>query len=315
MNNNGVNNNQINSGVNNNQINPGVNNNQINPNTNMSVQQIINQQNTPNQTVNNVNTPPVNRNVQDVKIIKQKSRMAPFLFMLLLLLGAYTLYSNLDNKKIIEDLTYNCTPISSKNEDSSLDVNSTLVKDLYSKVYTTVREDVAQPEWNDTMRIYLAYRQITENKKYDSNCNLFNQTAMPSYTCEVTTDFTPKAFKQSDLEVEWKKLFGENTPFTNANIKLDYDCIGGYQYIADRQEYVQGRCSANKASKVKATKKLESATSNGNTITLKESVSYEGTDSSTVSDYLKSGYYYYNFRLDMNYNYVLVNRTYEPNYK
>lgn len=315
MNNNGVNNNQINSGVNNNQINSGVNNNQINPNTNMSVQQIINQQNTPNQTVNNVNTPPVNRNVQDVKIIKQKSRMAPFLFMLLLLLGAYTLYSNLDNKKIIEDLTYNCTPISSKNEDSSLDVNSTLVKDLYSKVYTTVREDVAQPEWNDTMRIYLAYRQITENKKYDSNCNLFNQTAMPSYTCEVTTDFTPKAFKQSDLEVEWKKLFGENTPFTNANIKLDYDCIGGYQYIADRQEYVQGRCSANKASKVKATKKLESATSNGNTITLKESVSYEGTDSSTVSDYLKSGYYYYNFRLDMNYNYVLVNRTYEPNYK
>lgn len=295
--------------------NNGVNNNQINPNTNMSVQQIINQQNTPNQTVNNVNTPPVNRNVQDVKIIKQKSRMAPFLFMLLLLLGAYTLYSNLDNKKIIEDLTYNCTPISSKNEDSSLDVNSTLVKDLYSKVYTTVREDVAQPEWNDTMRIYLAYRQITENKKYDSNCNLFNQTSMPSYTCEVTTDFTPKAFKQSDLEVEWKKLFGENTPFTNANIKLDYDCIGGYQYIADRQEYVQGRCSANKASKVKATKKLESATSNGNTITLKESVSYEGTDSSTVSDYLKSGYYYYNFRLDMNYNYVLVNRTYEPNYK
>ena len=304
-----------NNGVNNNQINSGVNNNQINPNTNMSVQQIINQQNTPSQTLNNVNTPPVNRNVQDVKIIKQKSRMAPFLFMLLLLLGAYTLYSNLDNKKIIEDLTYNCTPISSKNEDSSLDVNSTLVKDLYSKVYTTVREDVAQPEWNDTMRIYLAYRQITDNKKYDSNCNLFNQTAMPSYTCEVTTDFTPKAFKQSDLEVEWKKLFGENTPFTNANIKLDYDCIGGYQYIADRQEYVQGRCSANKASKVKATKKLESATSNGNTITLKESVSYEGTDSSTVSDYLKSGYYYYNFRLDMNYNYVLVNRTYEPNYK
>ena len=231
------------------------------------------------------------------------------------MLGAYTLYSNLDNKKIIENLTYNCTPISSKNEDSSLDINSTLVKDLYSKVYTTVREDVAQPEWNDTMRIYLAYRQITENKKYDSNCNLFNQNAMPSYSCEVTTDFVPKAFKQSDLEIEWKKLYGENTPLTFTNIKLDYDCIGGYQYIADRQEYVQGRCSANKASKVKATKKLESATSNGNTITLKESVTYEGTDSSEVADYLKSGYYYYNFRLDMNYNYVLVNRTYEPNYK
>lgn len=309
MNNNGVNNNQINPNT-----NPSINQNMAN--TNMSVQQIINQQSTSNQTQNNINTTqPLNRNVQDVKIIKQKSKLTPILFILLLLLGAYTLYSNLDNKKIIENLTYNCTPISSKNEDSSLDINSTLVKDLYSKVYTTVREDVAQPEWNDTMRIYLAYRQITENKKYDSNCNLFNQNAMPSYSCEVTTDFVPKAFKQSDLEIEWKKLYGENTPLTFTNIKLDYDCIGGYQYIADRQEYVQGRCSANKASKVKATKKLESATSNGNTITLKESVTYEGTDSSEVADYLKSGYYYYNFRLDMNYNYVLVNRTYEPNYK
>lgn len=307
-----------NNGVNNNQINPSTNAsiNQNMANTNMSVQQIINQQSTSNQTQNNINTAqPLNRNVQDVKIIKQKSKLTPILFILLLLLGAYTLYSNLDNKKIIENLTYNCTPISSKNEDSNLDINSTLVKDLYSKVYTTVREDVAQPEWNDTMRIYLAYRQITENKKYDSNCNLFNQNAMPSYSCEVTTDFVPKAFKQSDLEIEWKKLYGENTPLTFTNIKLDYDCIGGYQYIADRQEYVQGRCSANKASKVKATKKLESATSNGNTITLKESVTYEGTDSSEVADYLKSGYYYYNFRLDMNYNYVLVNRTYEPNYK
>lgn len=309
MNNNGVNNNQINPNT-----NASINQNMANPN--MSVQQIINQQSTSNQTQNNINTvQPLNRNVQDVKIIKQKSKLTPILFIFLLLLGAYTLYSNLDNKKIIENLTYNCTPISSKNEDSSLDINSTLVKDLYSKVYTTVREDVAQPEWNDTMRIYLAYRQITENKKYDSNCNLFDQNAMPSYSCEVTTDFVPKAFKQSDLEIEWKKLYGENTPLTFTNIKLDYDCIGGYQYIADRQEYVQGRCSANKASKVKATKKLESATSNGNTITLKESVTYEGTDSSEVADYLKSGYYYYNFRLDMNYNYVLVNRTYEPNYK
>ena len=52
-----------------------------------------------------------------------------------------------------------------------------------------------------------------------------------------------------------EKLYGENTPLTFTNIKLDYDCIGGYQYIADTQEYVQGRCSANKPSKVKATKK------------------------------------------------------------
>ena len=93
-----------NNGVNNNQINPNTNAsiNQNMTNTNMSVQQIINQQSTSNQTQNNINTvQPLNRNVQDVKIIKQKSKLTPILFILLLLLGAYTLYSNLDNKKII----------------------------------------------------------------------------------------------------------------------------------------------------------------------------------------------------------------------
>ena len=33
------------------------------------------------------------------------------------------------------------------------------------KVATNIREDIAQPEFNDNMRLYLAYRQILETEK------------------------------------------------------------------------------------------------------------------------------------------------------
>lgn len=250
----------------------------------------------------------------NVQFITKKSKVAPVLFIIVLILIGYILYSSLNNKSLVQNLTYNCTPIRSASDEKKLDLDSTIVKDLYSKVYTNVREDVAQPEWNDTMKLYLAYRQLTDSKKYDSNCNLFNQQAMNSYTCVVSTSFVPKAFKQSDLELEWKKLFGEKTPITFNNIKLDYDCIGGYQYIADREEYVQGYCESNKAISVKATKKLVEATSNGNTIILKEEVNYSQTGNGDVPEYLKNGTYYYTFRLDMNYNYVLVSKTYQSKY-
>ena len=250
----------------------------------------------------------------NVQFITKKSKVAPVLFIIVLILIGYILYSSLNNKSLVQNLTYNCTPISSASDEKKLDLDSTIVKDLYSKVYTNVREDVAQPEWNDTMKLYLAYRQLTDDKKYDSNCNLFKQQAMNSYTCVVSTSFVPKAFKQSDLELEWKKLFGEKTPITFNNIKLDYDCIGGYQYIADREEYVQGYCDSNKAISVKATKKLLEATSNGNTIILKEEVNYSQAGNGDVPEYLKNGTYYYTFRLDMNYNYVLVSKTYQSKY-
>lgn len=250
----------------------------------------------------------------NVQFITKKSKVTPVLFIIVLILIGYILYSSLNNKSLVRNLTYNCTPIRSASDEKKLDLDSTIVKDLYSKVYTNVREDVAQPEWNDAMKLYLAYRQLTDSKKYDSNCNLFNQQAMNSYTCVVSTSFVPKAFKQSDLELEWKKLFGEKTPITFSNIKLDYDCIGGYQYIADREEYVQGYCESNKAISVKATKKLVEATSNGNTIILKEEVNYSQTGNGDVPEYLKNGTYYYTFRLDMNYNYVLVSKTYQSKY-
>lgn len=294
-------------------MNNGANNTKSNLYNNQNM--VGSQVNYSNQVVNTnppVTSIPINKDVQEVKIIKKKSKVAPFLFFVILILLAYIGYSYLTNKSTIENLTYNCTPISSANEEKKLDINSTLVESLYEKVETNIREDVAQPEWNDTMRRYLAYRQITDDKKYESNCNLFDQSSMDPYTCTGT--FIPLAFKQEELELQWKKLYGENTPFTHGNIKLDYDCIGGYQYIPDRKEYVQGNCGSEKATSLKATKNLVEATSNGNTIILKEEVKYSGIEGIEVPNYLKSGYYYYNFRLDMNYNYVLVSRTYQAKY-
>ena len=291
----------MNNGVNNTNNNQYIKNNQQNSNINNITSSST-----------SFNVPQGNKNVQEAKIIKQKSKIAPFLFFVIIILGFYIGYSYLKNKNTIQSLTYNCTPISSAKEEKKLDLDSTIVRDLYDKVYTNIREDIAQPEWNNQMKLYLAYRQIPTNKKYESNCNLFNQSAMDPYTC--SDDFNPLAFKEEDLELQWKKLFGEKTTFTNGNIKLQYDCIGGYQYIADRKEYVQGYCQIEKSPSLRATKKLIEATSTGNTITLKEEVNYSGGEGINVPEYLKNGYYFYNFRLDMNYNYVFVNRIYQSKY-
>ena len=119
------------------------------------------------------------------------------------------------NRQKVAEINYNCTPVASSGKETPLDINSTIVKSLYSKVATTIREDVAQPEFNEEMKLYLAYRQILEKDKYDSNCNLFSNVAMQPYTCTVSTSFVPKAFKKETLEqkikelyVKWELLYG-----------------------------------------------------------------------------------------------------------
>lgn len=238
----------------------------------------------------------------------------PILLVIILGLGAYTVFSYKSHKDKIENLMYNCTPITASKEGVKLDLGSTLVKDLYSKVATTIREDLAQPEFNDNMRLYLAYRQILETDKYDSNCNLFDTLAMEPYTCEVSTNFRPKAFKEETLTQAIKKLYGESTSIPFENIRLGSACIGGYQYIAARGEFVQGMCNQQTATSYKATKILKEATSTRNMIILTEEVKYHENEGMSLPDYLKSGMYYYTFRLDMNYNYVLVSKTYESKY-
>ena len=246
---------------------------------------------------------------------KKKTNMTPILLIIIFLLAGYIAYSTKTYTARINNITYNCTPVTASKEDIELDLNSTIVQDLYNKVATNIREDLAQPEFNDNMKLYLAYRQISDEAKYDTNCNLFSNTAMEPYTCEVSTRFKPKAFKEETLILEWKKLFGEKTAIQLKNIRLgEHSCIGGYQYIAKRGEFVQGLCGTNTATSYKVTKSLTKATSNRNTIILTEEVKYHEGEKLSLPDTLKSGTYYYTFRLDMNYNYVFISKTYKSKY-
>ena len=269
----------------------------------------------PQQPVPIVTQPPLPK--EEPKKDKKTINITPILIVLVIGLIGFLIYSNKLHNEQIANLKYNCTPLTSSKEEIKLDLNSTLVKDLYSKVETNIREDIANPNFDDSMKLYLAYRQIKEKDKYDSNCNLFSPTSMEPYTCEVSTKFIPKAFKAETLQEEIKKLYGEETQIPLANIQLGSSCVVGYQYIenrGDNGEFVEGYCKQSNATSFKVTKTLKEATSTRNTIILKEEVKYHENEKMTLPESLKSGFYYYTFRLDMNYNYVLVNKTYESKY-
>ena len=252
---------------------------------------------------------------KETKPVKKKINIVPILLLIILIFVAYTVYSSLTHKRQIEKLNYECTPVTASKDTVKLDLNSTLVKELYRRVKTDIEEDLAQPEFNDNMRLYLAYRQLGVKDIYDSNCNLFNPTAMEPYTCVVSTEFVPKAFKEETLKQKLKELYGEKTEIPLQNIRLgEHSCVGGYQYIANRGEFVQGYCGESIAIPYKVDKELKEATSTRNSIVLVEEVKYHENEKLSLPDSLKSGMYYYTFRLDMNYNYVLVSKTYQSKY-
>ena len=238
---------------------------------------------------------------------KKKINIFPLLIFCIILLSFLCIYFHISHQKEMEGLRYNCTPLTSSAEEIELDKNSTLVQDLYNKVSTNIREDyVGGVGLTPSMKLYLAYRQILDKDKYDSNCNLFSSTSS-SY-------FIPKAFKEETLRQEYKKLFGEGSTLPLDNIQFDRSCLVGYQYISARGEYVEGYCNQKTATSYKVSKEISKATSFRNTIILTEEVKYYETEGVNLPTYLKSGTYVYTFRLDMNYNYVLVSKNYEGKY-
>lgn len=282
-------------------------------------QNLVSQSNNMNINANNQsqlsNIPTTNNTSQNVEIKKKRGHgFTLFLLFIIICLGGFCFFLHKNYQNYIQQLKFNCTPVSSYDEDKELELDSTLVQSLYKKVLTTIKEDYAQPEWNDTMKLYLAYRQILDKDKYDSNCNMFDDSKMEPYVCQESNEFTPKAFKSSSLILEYKKLFGEDSQINLNNIKLVNSCIGGYQYISERDEFVQGLCSEQTAISYKVDKKLVKAVTNGNTIILTEEVKYHGNERMELPDYLKSGNYIYTFRLDVNYNYVLVSKLYDSKY-
>ena len=229
-----------------------------------------------------------------------------FIFTLILIAGFcfYTYYEYTNHQAEVAYIKAKCSPVSTSGEEKELKLDSTIVLDLYNKVKTDVLEDVASLNRLDSkMRLYLAYRQIPQNRIYDSNCNQFSDATMQNYSCAGI----PKAFKVEAIEVEKKKLFGEDANIPNDHIQLGSYCIGGYEYIESRGEYVQGECQVTTTTTFKVEKKLKKAVSKESEIVLYEDVKYYGNDTE-LPEYLKSGTYKYTFKLDTNYNYIYVNK-------
>lgn len=248
--------------------------------------------------------------VDDVKKGKKKKNIGIkfLLFIVILLIGALFFFWKYHEQQM-GVMVEKCTPVSTSSEAKKLDLNSTIVRDLYSKVYTNIKEDLGQSEFNDELKLYLAYRQIPASSFYDSNCNLFTVAGIEPFVCEETATFTPKAFKKDTLQLEVKKLFGEDINIPDQNIQLGNSCVGGYKYIEERGEYVQGLCKTNAANMYRVSKKLIEATSRESVIVLRENVKYYGSEGVSLPERLVSGVYEYTFKLDVNYNYVYVSKT------
>lgn len=249
--------------------------------------------------------------VEDTKNKKEKkpkNKLAILLFLVVLLLVGAVCGLWFYHQQQMSLMRFKCTPVSTSGETKELDLDSTIVKDLYGKISTNIREDVGSVELNDQLKLYLAFRQIANSDLYDSNCNKFSGTSMEPFTCEKTATFVPKAFKEDVITVEVKKLFGEDTNIEHQNVQLGNTCIGGYQYIKERGEYVQGQCGSTGATLYRVEKELVSATSTESTIVLTEKVKYYGTEALDLPTRLVSGTYKHTFRLDMNYNYIYVSK-------
>lgn len=235
-------------------------------------------------------------------------RRKPTGFILLLIVTAgfcfYMYYSYIQHQAEISHLKEKCSPVSTNGEEKELKLDSTIVLDLYSRVKTDIFEDVASlNRLDNNMKLYLAFRQIPQSELYDSNCNHFSDATMQNYACVGT----PKAFTIDSINLEKKKLFGEDSNIPNDHIQLGSFCVGGYEFIESRGEYVQGECQVSTTTTYKAEKSLIKAKSKDSTIELYERVKYYGSEGS-LPDYLVNGIYKYTFQLDTNYNYIYVNK-------
>lgn len=300
---------------------PAVNNNlvqqEVTPNAsaNTNISESVPNNNVPNENtvVNNAGSAQNNNvSVPSTGEKKKNKTIVPvLLFLVIFGLIVCIVITNMNHNKEILKLKDECTPVSTSGDTKELELNSTIVRDLYSKIKTNIREDLANYNFDEEMKLYLAYRQLANNKIYNSNCNYFSDTKMYAFSCKESTNFKPTAFKEEDLVVEYKKLFGETSTVIHDDIQLANSCFGGYQYIAERGEYVKGECGELSTTSFKVDKELIKATSTESTIILYEKVKFYGSEGKEYPEKLKSGTYKYTFKLDQNYNYVFINREYE----
>lgn len=262
----------------------------------------------PKEVVEEVKETPVVEPVQAPK--KKKNIIARLFFLIILGMGGYIAFQTYQYKLYRNYMVKTCTPVSTMKEEKELDINSNIVQDLYGKVKTTIREDLVESELNKEMKLYLAYRQIPQGSLFKSTCTGFDPSQMIPYTCD-DIDFEPFVFKKEDLKIEYEKLFGEDPNFEYGNIQIGKSCIGGFEYIESRGEYVQGTCKESTTTTYRVKKELIKATSKQSTIYLRESVRYSSSEGQSLPSHLRNGNYVYVFKLDKNYNYNFVNKYLE----
>lgn len=254
------------------------------------------------QEVREVNTGPT------IVVQKVRNKATPlFLIIIFLLFGAcYYMYNKANQTISFYEKQY--SPINTSKE-VTLDKDSFLVKSLYNTVKTDIKEDIVMPSYDNAFKLYIAYRNISHSDIYESNCNMFNNTSMQSFTCKVDDkDYIPTAFKINTMQNSISKIFGENANVTLGDLQYGATCFGGYQYIPDRGEFVSGKCIAQSTVILQATKEIVKATSTQDRIVLEEKVKYSNPTGGEIPPELKSGIYHYTFRLDKNYNYILENK-------
>ena len=285
--------------TNNNIVNNSIQNNAYNNQSTIQYQQ-------------SVNTQIDNNRMKQNNTNKNKSKKSIFTILLIFViigLSVYIYYTDTMYKNQINEIKYSCTPLASQSELTQLNIESDTVKKLYSIISTNIEEDLADNQLDEQMKLYLALRQVPNNKINNrSNCNLFNITSMIPYTCDDKV-FTPRAIKEEDLMLEVRKLFGESTIIQNQNIHPGY-CVGGYQYIKERGEYVEGICSRPSVVSANVNKTLIKATTQQGYIKLYEKVEYRYINQDD-KERLKSGTYVYTFKLDKNYNFIYLSKEYE----
>ena len=115
-----------------------VNNQNINQVNNTNTGMYYQNNNVVYPPVNNVQPQPVNYQPispnQEIKPPEKKSNSVVYLLIfIIVLLGGALFFISSSNSKIIENLKYSCSPVY-ETEKTELDVNSTLVQELYSKV-------------------------------------------------------------------------------------------------------------------------------------------------------------------------------------
>lgn len=252
---------------------------------------------------------------EEVQPVAKKRRLSlsPLFLLIIVALIGYIVYTRNDAINLVNQYKYNNIITNTNGEKVELDKKSTLVQDLYTKVATTVKEDLANPNLDDEMKRYLAFRQINSNMIYESQCNLFNQNKIYNYTCDDKS-FKPNAFKEETLDLELKKIFGEKSEIEKGNIQLGRQCIGGYEYIPERGEYVQGQCLENNAITINYKKEIVNAYRINDEIVIEEETKYISGNKGDIPDILKDGIYIYTFKLDTNLNYAYISKGYRTKY-